>query len=134
MNSNDLSVLAKKTEMYAMVISIEEDFISNFKEKLELSDIPQLIVDKSKKVNNEGNEFLSILRGLDIQSFIEICNSNIIKLSLNHSEHTFLNNYLTKIITIRNAVMHPRPIGFFDYPTLREVFYKIDKELSSLKL
>lgn len=131
MNSNDLSVLAKKTEMYAMVISIEEDFISNFKEKLELSDIPQLIVDKSKKVNNEENEFLSILRGLDIQSFIEICNSNIIKLSLNHSEHTFLNNYLTKIITIRNAVMHPRPIGFFDYPTLREVFYKIDKELSS---
>jgi len=41
------SALGKKSEMYAMIISIETDFIDNFNNLLELSDIPQNTINRS---------------------------------------------------------------------------------------
>ncbi len=113
-----------------MVNSIEEDFIENFKEKLIITDIPTSVVEKSKKVEEEKDVFLSILRGLDIQSYIEICNANILKLNINVYQKNFINTNLNEIITIRNRVMHPRPLGFFDYSKLKTVFENISTELS----
>ena len=125
-----VEVLNKKSEMYAMVISIEEDFVSNFKEKLTLQDIPTDLVKKAKIVREESNEFVATLRGLDIQSYIEICNANINKLNINFKQKSFINAQLGDIIPIRNNVMHPRPIGFFDYPKLKTVFENISNELN----
>lgn len=123
------SALGKKSEMYTMIISIEEDFIANFREKLKIVDIPQSIIDSSKFVANEHDEFLAILRGLDIQSYIEICNKNIVNLKITAEQKRFINTELAKLIPIRNAIMHPRPLGFFDYSMVKEVFQNIENSL-----
>lgn len=123
------SILSKKTEMYAMIISIEADFVDNFATKLELCEIPQHLVVRANKVENEMNPLLKVLKGLDIQAYIEICNNNILKLAITTAEKAFLNSDLHKIIPIRNAVMHPRPLGIYDYPMLKTVFSEIDNKL-----
>ena len=129
MKNDNLSIMTKKSEMYTMIIAIEEDFISNFREKLELANIPQNIVASAKPVDNEADKFMAILRGLDIQAYIEICNNNIDKLSITVQQRRFINTKLSEIIPIRNKIMHPRPLDFFDYPKVNEVFQKISEEL-----
>lgn len=76
------SILSRRSEMYAMVIAIEKDFIDNFREKLQMEDLPQKVIDKSNIVREGTDIFTSTLRGLDIQSYIEICNANIQKLHI----------------------------------------------------
>jgi len=123
------SILSKKTEMYAMIISMEADFVANFETKISLQDVPQNLIDRSKKVENETNPLLKVLRGLDIQAYIQICNANVLKLSINAAQKDFLNFELCKIISIRNAVMHPRPLGFYDYAMVKELFENISTKL-----
>lgn len=123
------SVLSKKTEMYAMITAIESDFIENLNDKLRLNDIPENIIQKSNKVEDENDKLLAVLRGLDIQAYIEICNANITKLNLNIESKDFINKNLKKIIPIRNAVMHPRPLGFYDYPDLKHAFECISQNI-----
>lgn len=123
------SILSKKTEMYAMIISMEADFVSNFAPKISLQDVPQHLIDRAKKVDNETDPLLKVLRGLDIQAYIEICNANILKLSINANQKNFLNQELSKIIPIRNAVMHPRPLGFYDHSMVKTLFDNISTNL-----
>ena len=123
------SILSKKTEMYAMIISMEADFVANFAPRITLDDVPALLIERSKKVDNENDLLLKVLRGLDIQAYIEICNANILKLSINADQKNFLNQELGKIIPIRNAVMHPRPLGFYDYPMVKTLFENISTRL-----
>jgi len=122
------SVLRQKSEMYAMIIAIEEDFISNFYTSLRFDDIPEKNVSSANLVTHETDSFLSVLRGLDIQAYIEICNANIIKLNITVPQKHFIDTELNKIIPIRNAVMHPRPLGCFDYTMLKQVFKEIDEK------
>lgn len=124
------SILSKKTEMYAMIISMEADFVANFAPKITLEDVPVQLIERAKKVENETNPLLKVLRGLDIQAYIEICNANILKMSITANQKNFLNQELSKIIPIRNAVMHPRPLGFYDYSMVKTLFENIDTNLS----
>lgn len=122
------NTIDKKAEMYEMLMAIEMDFIDNFEAKLIVEDIPEIIIQHSAKVDGL-NELYSILHGLDFQSYIEICNSNIIKLNIGLEQKEFLNKEFGKIISIRNTVMHPRPLGILDYPILKEIFNTIDNFL-----
>ena len=122
------SSMERKAAMYEMILALENDFIENFAKSLKLSDIPQKIVEKSNK-SDDKNELLSILHGLDFQSYIEICNANVISLRINQMQKEFLNKELPKIIPIRNIVMHPRPLGILDYYIVKAVFEEIDKVL-----
>lgn len=124
------SILSRKSEMYAMVIAIENDLINNFREKLQMEDLPQSVIEKSNQIKEGTDPLMSVLRGLDIQSYIEICNANIQKLHITSEQKKFINCELTRIIPIRNAVMHPRPLGYFDYPMLKAVFDDISNKLS----
>lgn len=124
------SILSKKAEMFAMITSIESDFISNIAKRLVLDNIPPSLIKHSTPVTNEPNPLLRVLRGLDIQAFIEICNANVLLLSINSEQKDFLNQELAKIIPIRNAVMHPRPLGFYDYPMLKTLFENTSTMLS----
>lgn len=121
----EYNVIDKKAEMYEMLIALEMDFIENFEEKLVIEDIPEIVIQHSARTDN-SNELHSILHGLDFQSYIEICNSNLIKLNLGIEQKEFLNKDFLKIIPIRNTVMHPRPLGVLDYPILKEIFNTID--------
>lgn len=124
------SILSKKSEMYAMIIAIETDFICNFRDHLILADIPQKNIQHANPVSEESGSLLAVLRGMDIQDYIEICNANINKLNINATQKYFINIELSKIIPIRNAVMHPRPIGFYDHAIISHAFEEIDKALS----
>ncbi len=119
-----------KTIMYAMITAIESDFIDNFSKKLSINDLPQEVIDHANKVETESNPLLKILKGLDLQAYITICNRNITTLSISQAQKDFLNKNLAQIIPIRNAVMHPRPLGFFDSAMLERVFNSIDTELN----
>lgn len=125
------SIISKKSEMYEMIMALETDFIENFHSRLDLSDIP-LNVANSAKITNDRDHLLSILRGIDFQAYFEICNANIEKLRIGVKQKDFINKEFIKIIPIRNNVMHPRPLGLFDYPILKETFNMIDKILDSM--
>ena len=129
--SNFTSSLERKAMMYEMVLAIENDFIENFANKLSLGDIPQEVVDHSNKSDSQ-DPFLSILQGIDIQSYIQICNANIAKLGIGMEEKKFLNGELSKIIPIRNNVMHPRPLGALDFYLVKGAFDQIDQIVHSL--
>lgn len=124
------SSLNRKAMMYEMLLAIENDFIDNFINKLTVEDLPKVVVQHSKKSNSD-NILLSILQGIDIQSYIEICNANIVKLGIGVEEKKFINSDLNKIIPIRNNVMHPRPLGVFDFYMVKGVFDQVDIKLTS---
>lgn len=126
MSNSIRSSIERKAAMYEMILAIENDFIFNFLEKLEMNDLPKEVIEKSNR-SDEKNELQSILQGIDFQSYIEICNSNILELKINQQQKDFLNKELTKIIPIRNNVMHPRPLGILDYHMVKAVFEEIDK-------
>lgn len=129
--SEFVSSLDRKAMMYEMILAIENDFIDNFQEKLSIEDIPQTVLEHSNK-SNSSNPYLAVLQGIDIQSYIEICNCNIAKLGMGIEEKKFVNNELKKIISIRNSVMHPRPLGILDYYLLKGVFDQVDTFICSL--
>lgn len=132
MINNIRSSIERKAAMYEMIMAIENDFIENFSTYLNMNDIPKKVVEKSNK-SDEKNELLSILHGLDFQSYIEICNANIPKLRITAIEKEFLNKELVKIIPIRNIVMHPRPLGILDYHIVKAIFEEIDKVFPNFK-
>lgn len=124
------STMERKAAMYEMILSLENDFIENFAKHLTIEDIPHKILEKSH-TNNDNNELLSVLQGLDFQAYIEICNANIIRLNISKAEKNFLNNEFHEIIKIRNNVMHPRPLGILDYHKVKAIFEIIDKVMSN---
>lgn len=129
----DDNILLKKREMYSMIIAIENDFINCFLKKLNNNDIPKNIIEKVKISIKSNQSFDEILHGLDLQSYIEISNANILKLNINLMEREFLNNQFAKIIPIRNKVMHPRPLDIYDYPILKECFNSLDTKILFIK-
>ena len=129
--SEFISSLDRKAMMYEMLLAIENDFIENFAFKLTIEDLPKEIIQHSNK-SNSSDPYLSILQGIDIQSYIQICNANIAKLGIKLEEKKFLNGDLSKIIPIRNNVMHPRPLGAFDFYMVKGAFDQIDIMVPSL--
>lgn len=125
------SNLERKAMMYEMVLAIENDFIENFSYKLSLDDIPQEVIEHSNRSNSQ-DPFLAVLQGIDIQSYIQICNANIAKLGIGVAEKKFINSELSKIIPIRNNVMHPRPLGALDFYLVKGIFDQIDHIVHSL--
>ena len=123
------SVLSQKAEMYAMITAIECDFISIFHIRLGLSDLPDEVIARSNAVKTETDTLMSILRGLDLQAYIEIANKNTVKLGITLQQKNFINADLIKIIPVRNSVMHPRPLSLYDYPILKATFDAIDSKL-----
>lgn len=126
MESNSL---LRRLEMYVMIYSIENDFVDNLSEQLLISDISSTLIDRSQNVKDKNN-LTEVLRGLDLQGYIEIVNNNSLKLGVKIAEKSFINKVLTDIISIRNKVMHPRLFEYFDYPKLKECFNNIDNEIS----
>ncbi len=124
-----INKLLKRIKMYVMINSIEEDIIYNYLQFLTLDDIPSNLKSEisSKKAINSFEDFL---RALDLQQYIEIFNYNILKLEATSSEKKFVNSTLSEIIGIRNKIMHPRLLDFYDFPKLQECFNCISKELS----
>jgi hypothetical protein len=125
------SSLERKAMMYEMLLAIENDFIDNFTYRLSIEDIPKDVVEHANR-SESTDAFRAILEGIDIQSYIQICNANISKLEIGVEEKNFLNKDLSQIIKIRNNVMHPRPLGSLDFYLVKGVFDEIDQKIKCL--
>ena len=128
-----ISNLLNRIKMYVMISSIEDDFISNYLELLTIDDIDENSISKAKSNGVSYNHLENILRALDLQCYIEIFNKNIINLKATRKEKKFINQVLSKVIGIRNKIMHPRLLEFYDYSNLHECFSHIDEEIKCLK-
>ncbi|MDD4376176.1 MAG: NB-ARC domain-containing protein [Clostridia bacterium] len=124
-------MINKKLEMHAIIDSIENDFIDFLKSVINIEDINCEIFDKSNDRNDDKNDLNSILNKLDIGDYIQIINENIGKIPLKKSEKDFMNKDFSKIIPIRNRVMHPRPLEFNDYAILTNTFYNLPSSIKS---
>lgn len=122
--------MLRRLEMYAMVNSIENDLVENLSSLLDLNDIPVETKNKCQNVSDMSST-ACVLRGLDLQGYIEILNKNILKLHLTTDQKNFINTDFAKIIPIRNKVMHPRLFDFYDYPMLKACFENLPNKLQS---
>lgn len=125
------SSIERKAMMYEMLMAIENDFVDNFTKVLSIEDIPQMVVEHSNR-SESADAFRAVLEGLDIQSYIQICNANISKLKIGVDEKKFINEELNRIIPIRNKVMHPRPLGSLDFYLVKGVFDQVDQIVKCL--
>lgn len=88
-----------------------------------------------QKANNRAKGTLnidtpnSILVELDLGDYVEIILSNPYFFKINNQKATELNEYFTKVIPIRNRVMHTRPLEIGDRATLVEVLDTITDSL-----
>ena len=126
----DNNSMLRRLEMYAMVNSIENDLVENLSSLLELNDIPAETKNKCQNVS-DMNSLVCVLRGLDLQGYIEILNKNVLKLHLTTDQKNFINTEFSKIIPIRNKVMHPRLFDFYDYPMLKACFENLPNQFQS---
>ncbi len=126
----DSNSMLRRLEMYAMVNSIENDLVDIFSDKLQMDDIPAETKKKAQNVS-DVNDIVSVLRGLDLQGYIEIMNANPIKLNITAEQKKFINSDFSRIIPIRNKVMHPRLFDFYDYPMLQACFGDLPNKFKS---
>ncbi|MGG3575242.1 NB-ARC domain-containing protein [Bacillus gobiensis] len=125
--------LSSRVVMFSICTSLEYDLKSFI---LETSDIyfTDAMVKKSKDRNKklDQNESEEILNELDLGDFIEIICHNPSKHKINNENAKTLKEYFSKIIPIRNRVMHTRPLELGDRAILYEVLEEIEQKLPRL--
>ena len=124
-------MIDKKLIMHAIVDAIENDLIEYINSICNLTDLNKEIIKKAS-LRTKDEDLKVILQQLDLSDFIQIINTNIDKINLTKKEKDFINKELTKIIPIRNRVMHPRPLEFTDYVLLKNVFDNIFNEIKKM--
>lgn len=127
------NISIKKVEMYIMISCIENDIIGNILSKSSLDKIPLNVKERLEIKVKQGYSLEDLLRAANLQDLIEIINNNIIELNISSEAKKFINGDFSAIVPIRNKVMHPRLIGFYDFPILKECFNQISVKLDTLK-
>jgi tetratricopeptide (TPR) repeat protein len=120
----------RKLEMHAIIDSIERDLINEICLILTVDNLSNVHINKIVS-RYDGNDFFTMLTYLDLQDYIEIINTSIKSFHISNDEKTFINKQISKLIPIRNRVMHPRPLEFDDYPILKFTFSEIPSVLTS---
>lgn len=125
---NELNINARLL-MFAVCTSVEFDlkkFITGISIQKELN---KELKEKAKSRNNLLTSFttdnIQVLNELDMGDLIQIINSDPFSFKLNHEKISTLNDYFSKIIPIRNRVMHTRPLEVGDRSLLTEVLENI---------
>ncbi|PED17662.1 NB-ARC domain-containing protein [Bacillus toyonensis] len=122
--------LSNRIILFAICSSIEYD-IRNFIINGEQITLSAALKEKAaKRSKNNADSLGKELNELDLGDYIEIIKSNPYKLGLNNEKVEELKHYFTKIIPIRNRVMHTRPLEIGDRSTLFEVLDDIDSKIN----
>lgn len=117
--------------MFAVCTSVEFDlkkFITNNPNQMEINDE---LKNKAKSRNKQlisqtfTTDNIQVLNELDMGDLIQIIHSNPYAFELNQDKMGVLNSYFSKIIPIRNRVMHTRPLEVGDRSLLTEVLENI---------
>ncbi|MEM5014564.1 NB-ARC domain-containing protein [Niallia taxi] len=120
--------LSTRVLMFSICTSLEFDlrnFITNSG-----SDIPfsEKLIEKAKNRTRESipnNDPNKVLIELDLGDYVEIIITNPYYFKINKQKAVDLNSFFSKIIPIRNRVMHTRPLEIGDRATLIEVLESI---------
>lgn len=125
--------------MFAVCSSIEYDlrmFISKSDTTLE---IPEQLVSKAKSRNKKGNLIpsfdnhnIKLLEELDLGDLHSIVSNNQAHFKLNLDTKDKFDEIFTKVIPIRNRVMHSRPLEFADRSILEDALKNLDTIIPSV--
>lgn len=119
--------------MYHMIMALEHDFIGFLYPNLSVCDFTKDMLDKIESRKSKAINIKEMLEQLGIGDFIELINICKKKLEITQNELDFLNkNCASNIVSIRNRVMHPKPLFFDDYAVLQNLFNKIDQYVHSI--
>jgi len=127
---NELNINARLL-MFAVCTSVEFDlrkFISDNPDEIDINeDLKVKARNRNKKLAKTGltSGNTEVLIELDMGDLIKIINSSPHSFKLNPEKMKMLNDYFTKIIPIRNRVMHTRPLEVGDRSLLTEVLENI---------
>lgn len=128
--------LPSRIFMYSICASIEYDLKRHILRYCgENIDFTTEMVEKATQRLNSKEEQTdeNLLNMLDLSDFILLLSNNPIKYKLNNENILKINKYFTKVIPIRNRVMHIRPLELGDKATLQEIMENIDKDISFIK-
>jgi len=118
--------------MFSICTSLEYDLRSFIITNGSDINLSENLYDKAKRRGGNSltrDNFDKCLMELDLGDYIEIIFSNPYGFKLNNQKASELNSYFTKIIPIRNRVMHTRPLEIGDRATLVEVLEVLPIEL-----
>lgn len=117
--------------MFAVCTSVEFDlrkFIINNPEEIEINGkLKDKVRSRNNKIKKDSftSSNIEVLNELDMGDLIEIINSSPYSFKLNKDKIQVLTDYFSKIIPIRNRVMHTRPLEVGDRSLLTEVLESI---------
>lgn len=125
--------LPSRIFMYSVCASIEYDLKTHILkysgEKIDFSD--SMLNKAYQRLNNKVDKNdENILDMLDLSDYIDILSKNPYQYKLNNTNIKKVVMYFTKIIPIRNRVMHTKPLELGDKATLQEVMEGIDKDIN----
>lgn len=123
--------ISNRIVLFAICSSLEYDikkFIVNKNDNLNFTD------DMIAKSNQRKNTVLEkntkmILDQLDLGDFITLITNTPYDFGTNNEKSTLLSDFFTKIIPIRNRVMHTKPLELGDRSVLIEVIEKISPSI-----
>lgn len=122
--------LSNRIILFAICSSIEYD-IRNFIIAGEQIILAESLKEKAAlRSKNTADSLDKELNELDLGDYIEIIKSNPYKLGLNNEKVDELKQYFTKLIPIRNRVMHTRPLEIGDRSILFEVLDDIESKIN----
>ena len=128
--------LPSRIFMYSICASIEYDLKEHILKYCEESiDFSSEMKEKAiQRINfQEEKSDENLLNMLDLSDYIFILSNNPIKYKLNNENISKLNKYFSKVIPIRNRVMHIRPLELGDKAILQEIMENIDKDISFIE-
>jgi tetratricopeptide (TPR) repeat protein len=120
--------------MFSVCTSVEYD-LRSFILNSSLQTIPKELVSKAVKRDtkidiNNPHHIEKILQMLDLGDLVEIIVSSPYDFKINNDKSRLLISYFSKVIPIRNRVMHTRPLELGDRATLTEVLETINHKIS----
>lgn len=122
--------LSNRIILFAICSSIEYDIRKFILSGDDISISSALKEKAATRSKNRAKTLETELNELDLGDYVEIIKSHPYQLGLNNEKVDALTHYFTKIIPIRNRVMHTRPLEIGDRATLFEVLDDIDNKIN----
>lgn len=124
--------LPSRIFMYSICASIEYDLKKHILkycgENIDFtSEMREKAIQRLNSQEERSDE--NLLNMLDLSDYILILSGHPMKYKLNNSNISKINRYFSKVIPIRNRVMHIRPLELGDKSTLQEIMENIDKDI-----
>lgn len=125
--------LSNRIVMFSICTAIEYDLKQFILNKANKINFTTEMKSKAKKRNNSIKTDEEILDYLDLGDYIELITKEPIKYNVNNEKVEKFDKYFSKIVPIRNRVMHTKPLELGDKATLIELMDRLKDEIQWLE-